>query len=173
VVAVSIQAAYHSPYENMHVATRVVDPWTRRSFEVDDFLLPLIEQLWRLGIRTVSSCEDYNRRTGLSWIVFHGPHDAIRFAALLSPRWDDQLGTTIQRMAPAPWMSAQERGADCWQWGVQPQAPTCHCGRSECRKCAGSQRPVPWSLSVSVWLPREDVGPVTETLAAHETRGIR
>jgi hypothetical protein len=82
--------------DRRHPATERTDPWTRRVVPIDDVLVPLVEQLWRHDVRTVGSCEDYNR-SGQAWVAFYRPDDAILLAALLSPR----LGRPARHDPPA------------------------------------------------------------------------
>ena len=78
--------------------------------DVDAALGPLIEGLWRAGIRTIGSCEHYDRDAPseqygdgrpLVWLVFPRARDADRFEALLAQRCGQRLAQrhlTLERI---------------------------------------------------------------------------
>ncbi|HTR51104.1 MAG TPA: hypothetical protein VMJ10_10390 [Kofleriaceae bacterium] len=56
--------------------------------EVDEKIAPLIKECWRVGLRTLNSCQgnaDQTKETSAAYIMFASPLEAIVFAALAGP----------------------------------------------------------------------------------------
>lgn len=78
--------------------------------DVDEELAPLIEQLWRAGLRTVLSCQE--NRPGVAWIMFATQDDLCRFLDIVA-EYDPEDGSLYRRVSQRT--SAEE---GCWEYDL-------------------------------------------------------
>jgi hypothetical protein len=74
-------------YLKKHRTTRVYAPFMKKRITVDLKIAPLLEAMWRLGIRTVASCEEARR--GCVYLCFPRVSDMQRFLVAVFPKADD------------------------------------------------------------------------------------
>jgi len=84
-----------------HPTREVFDPVTRQSIAIDADLAPLIEGLWRAGIRTVSCCQEdtgFPHHYGKAYIYFETMTDAERFLSIAAGSYSDELESLYNRV---------------------------------------------------------------------------
>lgn len=120
------------------------------SVEIDENIAPLIEQLWRIDVKTIQCCEDLWSAPGYAEIWFADSASADRFMYCVFSNGTD---TQRSRMDPADekgglewyWHVACNR----WQWSAQPMMDT------------GSSMP---SIRVVLKFPRSQIAELAELL---------
>lgn len=72
-----------------HKTHLVRDPWTGERIPIDQEISVAIASMWRLGIRTLFSCQQDS--TGKVWIMFDSSEDANSFLSVLCPDPDRDI----------------------------------------------------------------------------------
>ncbi len=129
-----------APATQSHLATYLRDPWSGNEEAIDFGMVDLIEQLWRLGIRTRFCCQGDPGE--LAYVHFPGSTESGLLVAALADQFDGYLG-----VGPRFERNSRRR----WQWETYPSR----------RDAAG----VNWPLPVTLYLPLEDVEMIAQYLS--------
>ena len=143
------------PYDHPQVLVHVPD---FEMAEIDEDLAPLIQALWRSGVRTYMSCQD-NAPEGYAWICFPDAGEAERFMAIAIPRHQPEEGSIYDRARNVwdfpgePWLFAANVEDEAVEYEVDEDQDT-----MEEHHPTGVPE---WRFHISVRFPRGDLAAVT------------
>jgi len=82
-----------SGHERYH-RTVVVDVG-RWKADIDEVLAPLITEIWKVGIKTMMSCQEF--KPGIAWIEFDSVDGLLRFLNIIT-RYEQGIDTLYNRI---------------------------------------------------------------------------
>jgi hypothetical protein len=124
--------------------------WRGMAVEIDEGMVPLIEQLWARGIDTGQCCQGPSGEQGFASVTFLSAEDAAAFLGAVDAPEDDDPDSLYQRIGDGYLMGVYPSQWLRWRWEALPV-----------RLDAGQ-----WSFEVWAHFPPSDIPLLVERLTA-------
>lgn len=147
-------------YVKNHFSSRphktVVLRYEDEDIEIDEALVPLIQEIWKADIATMMSCQE--TESGIAWIKFDSMDDFLRFLNIVA-KYQEGANTLYNRIN---YQLTGDISKPLWEYNI-----TLHdieSAAEERRQVGGI---VDFDVTVGLYFPREDMSIIFERIQAH------